>query len=128
MVRHRITTVDFQKLERRPYYAQSAFGKMIIDQMIEDNKEKVHDLNDYQKVLLEAVIEGFKSLTVGQREVISLKFGLRGDNGLNFRQIAKKLGIARQSVEERYDRGLKKLRNMIKLNEKVVKSIKLEKN
>ncbi len=66
--------------------------------------------NVMRKFLEEQLEEILKVLTPQEREVIELRFGLRGEEPLSFRKVAERMGISASTVRRVEARALEKLR------------------
>lgn len=125
----KIYRVDFNALECKAgnYKTLNYFEREIIDQMVNLNDPIVDTLSPQQLVTLDLVYEAAEGLTIRQKEVLRLSFGLGDDEQMTEHQIAERLGITQQSVHKLKSRAIKTIQKKVSENSKVIKPTKSEK-
>jgi len=123
--------VDISKLEQTPYKNLSAIGKELADVFADISygkrdsvgKRIPTELTEGQKAKFDLVREAFKELTIQQKHVLNLTFGLNGEQPHTEREIAKKLSISQQGTHDLKKRALNAIKRKIELNEVAIKEI-----
>jgi RNA polymerase primary sigma factor len=98
------TTVDFQETTR--------LAELIRDDKSEQPFETVF------KVALHEIIESvLHQLTLRERKIIQLRFGLRGEGPYTLQETGKYLGITRERVRQIQEKAIAKLRNIMEIED-----------
>lgn len=130
-MRHRKIQVDFQKLEKQSYKSLNKLGKEIVDNLVEIStgsrdslgRRKPTSLTITQKAILDLIRESFYELTKKQKEVLTLVYGLNGEQPHTERDIAVQLGISHQGVNKLKQRAIKAIRSKVRINQAALKKI-----
>jgi RNA polymerase sigma factor (sigma-70 family) len=119
----KIYNVDFQQLERHNYNSLSQLGKEIVDKMVELSLGKKVTIPQRKQAKIDLIMAAFEELTVKQKNVLIMVFGLDGREPRSEREIAEQLKISQQTVHDLKDRAIKSIRKKSNINEDALKNI-----
>ena len=124
----KVYNVDFNAIESRSYKSLNDLGREIVDKMIEMQEEKEGTLTEAQKARLDLVTAAMAELTVRQKDVLSMAFGVdkyQGDGPMSERQIAERLKLSQTAVHDIKVRAIVNIqKHVLPLNESAIKNIK----
>ncbi len=88
----------FRKRSKKPFYEE-----------IDDTANRIDDDTDFEDFPIDKIKETLNNLPDGYRLTITMRL----IEGMEFSEIAEKMGIKESTVRSQYARGLEKLRNTV---------------
>jgi len=114
---------EIENLVKRPLSLNmplSDDGRTTLMDTIEDEKAVLPSANLDNIMRHEAIKRIFKTITPRERQIIALRYGLRGKKPHTLRQVGEKINLSKQRIKQIEDLAIERMRQTISEEEKLL--------